>query len=212
MKLSELQNALELQKRAYSLLLWLAKQGSACSGLLDAEALSTPALCERWFNQNLNYLPREIRVDPGEIERFARMLSSFFNTSFHFEKTELGPRLVRGQKYTDIRHKRHVRRRAEERACELVRLALRALVLEERLTCPEEVIDEILHDSSLAAALHLYAYGCELVRRTEFATQGRPVHHLWLELDEVERKTLTAETIWKGRAKLVNALKRQTHP
>jgi hypothetical protein len=49
--------------------------------------------------------------------------------------------------------------------------------------------------------LSLWAYGRELIRRTQFTSQGTAV--LWLALDEKVRTRLSAESIWKARERLV---------
>jgi hypothetical protein len=117
MDLHRLETAIDLHKRAYALLLWLGKNCADRESLLDEEALSAPSLCEQWLRRELSVLPREFRPAADEFPSFARMLTSFFNTSFHIDHTHGSRRrLVRGQGYSDARHRRHSGRRANERA------------------------------------------------------------------------------------------------
>jgi len=211
MNLHELEAAIDLQKRAYALLLWLGKNGPTRPSLLDEESLSAPSFCEHWLRGSLSVLPSELRPAADELQSFARVLTSFFNTSFHIDHHHGGGRrLVRGQGYSDARHRRHAGRRANERAHELVSLALEALAREENVGTSPQMLEDVTKDASVGAALNLWAYGCELVRRTKFASQGPAVHDLWLQMDEMKRKRLTAESIWKARAQVLAALKRHS--
>lgn len=206
MKIEELEKALHLQKSAYALLLWFAKEAS---DLLVEEALTNAAACVPWLNRHLNQIPSDSRPKPDDVYAFALMLTSFFNTSFHLERTGVKVRLVRGRKFKDGRNRKYAQGRAELAATELTRIALKALVDEESILSPDSLVNAVLGDETLQAAVSLWSYGCELVRRSQFASQGPAVHHLWLELDEQKRRRLNAETIWKARSRLIDALRKK---
>lgn len=206
MNIEELEKAVDLQKRSYSLLLWLAKEAA---GLLMEEALTSTKGCVPWVKRHLNQIPSDSRPKPGDVDAFALMLTSFFNTSFHLERTGVKVQLVRGRKFKDGRNRKYAQGRAELAAAELTRIAVKALADEVAIPSPDNLVNEILADETLNEFVSLWSYGCELVRRSQFASQGPAVHHLWLELDEQKRKRLNAEAIWKARSSLIEALRKK---
>lgn len=206
MNIEELESALDLQKRAYGLLLWTGRE-AAC--LLDGESLGSAARCVDWLKRHLNEFPIDFRPAADEFDGFAKMLTSFFTTSFHLEGTGSYVRLLRGRKFKDGRNKKYAQGRAAEAAEELTRVAISSLAEEEGVRLEGEIISYILKDDALTEQVSLWAYGCELVRRSQFASQGPAVHHLWLELDEKKRRGLNAEAIWKARSALIEALRKK---
>jgi hypothetical protein len=206
MNIEDIATALDLQKRAYALLLWTARKAAR---LLEADSLAANVSCERWLARHWNVFDTEVRPPLGELKPLALMLTSFFNTSFHLEGEGERRKLVRGRKFKDKRNKKYALGRAGADAVELSRLTLESLAQEEGIPAPGAAIEAVLHDETLAEDLSLWSYGCELVRRTHFASQGPAVHHLWLEVDENKRKNLSAELIWKSREQLVEGLKKK---
>jgi len=79
------------------------------------------------------------------------------------------------------------------------------LAEEQSLELPPNILEKVM-ESGLAADLALWAYGRELIRRTQFASQGGAVHRLWLALDEKARKRLSAEAILSARERLLQWL------
>lgn len=209
MNIVELENVLDLQKRAYSLLLWTGKEAS---NLLDQQSLSSSSRCVHWLKHHLNEFPIDLRPAPAELDQFAMMFTSFFNTSFRLEGTGRSARLVRGRKFKDGRNRKYAQGRAAEAAGDLSRTAVASLAETEGIVVRDQFVSKILKDESLADSVGLWSYACELVRRSQFASQGPAVHHLWLELDQEKRKRLNAEEIWKARSILIQALKRKASP
>ena len=206
MNITELESALDLQKRAYALLVWTGKEARR---LLDDESLGSSAKCADWLKSHLHEFPVELRPAADEFDGFAKMLTSFFNTSFHLEGAGRNVRLVRGRKFKDGRNKKYAQGRAAAAAEELTRVAIGSLAKDEGMLLEEAVVFNVLNDDALAVQVSLWAYGCELVRRSTFASQGPAVHHLWLELDEKKRRRLSAEAIWEARSFLIEALKKE---
>jgi hypothetical protein len=207
MNMEELEKALDLQKRAYALLLWIGKHAQQ---LLDQQALSSSTLCIDCLKRHGDEFPTELRPGSSELDGFAKMLTSFFDTSFHLEGGDgSDARLVRGRKFKDGRNRKYAQGRAEQAAAELSRIAVASLAQDEAIAIEDEAVSAILKDDAVASMVSLWAYGCELVRRSQFSSQGPAVHRLWLELDENKRKRLNAEQIWKARSILVEALRRK---
>jgi hypothetical protein len=84
----------------------------------------------------------------------------------------------------------------------LKRIAVTTLAADCDVSLAPESREQVLADPEIAHDLTLWTYGCELVRRAEFAPQGSPVHRLWLELDEKTRKHFSSESIWQARERL----------
>lgn len=211
MELNEIEIAVTLHKKAYGLLLWLKQQARHQPDLLvpdQVEELESGEECVEWVARHRSQFPSEVRPDRNDVHAFGYILSSFFSTSFRVAETRYGDNArttlkVGAKEFRGRRHKRHSERRDREAADELKRLALVVLAEECRVTATPDVQERAIAAAELAADLTLWTYGCELVRRTQFASQGAAVHRLWLELNEKTRKNLSAESIWQARARLV---------
>lgn len=215
MNMPQIERALKLHKLAYSMLMWLKEQARNSRGLLDAKAvekMSSANSCEEWTVRHLSMIPVQLRPEAGDIAPFSRLFSSFFTTSFRVGQRRwwetVETTLVTGIKtYRDRRHKKHSEQRDEEGATELKRLALVALAEETQLHCDSLMAERALVMDHISQELALWTYVRELVRRTEFASQGPSVHRLWLELDERTRKNLSVQLVWQAREKLLEWLK-----
>jgi hypothetical protein len=215
-ELTELERIVGLQQKAYGLLLWLKEQARRKPTILNPEqmqALSSGDSCVEWVKHQLNDLPHEFGPKPDEFRAFGYLFSSFFTTSFRVGEVRnwdvVETTLIRGaKKLRGRRHKRHSERREREAADELKLMALVALAEEHGLAVTSEVQERALAAADLALDLALWTYGCELVRRARFASQGGAVHRLWLELKAKTRKNLSAESIWRARERLVRWLAR----
>jgi hypothetical protein len=86
---------------------------------------------------------------------------------------------------------------------------LTGLADEQNVTLQPETLEQPFIEPEVFKNLTLWTYGCELVRRCHYASQGAGVHRLWLELDEKVRKNLSAKAIWQARAGLVQWLTNQ---
>ncbi|MEK7779894.1 MAG: hypothetical protein AAB370_00165 [Verrucomicrobiota bacterium] len=211
MKLEEIETAVEVQRKAYQLLLWLKQRARTNPDLFRSEQIepfATGATCEEWVRRCSDSFPTQWRPLAEEVRAFAYVLSSFFKTSFriaevrHWDEVETtlvaGLRGIRGR-----RHKQKLAQRQTQDAQDLRRLSLNLLSEECGQIVTAEDIEHAGADPEFSQQLTRYAYGVELVRRCHYASQGTVVHRLWLELDESVRKNLSASTIWKAREYLV---------
>ncbi len=217
MNATQLETAVELQRKAYGLLLWLKQRARTNPALFrpdEVAALASGETCAEWTGRRLASFPHEFRPADGQLRAFGFVLSSFLNTSFRIAESRqwdtaettlvVGAATFRGR-----RHKQHATRRQQQVAEELCGLALGALADEHGLTVSAEQAEQALAATELSRDLRLWTYGCELVRRAEFASQGAAVHRLWLELEERDRKALSADSIWKARGRLLKWLNDQ---
>src|SRR5262249_40922562 len=109
--------------------------------------------------------------------------------------------------HRDRRHKRHSEWRDEKGTTALKRLALVALAEETQVYCDPLMTERASVVDDIYQQLALWTYIRELVRRTEFASQGPPVYRLWLEIDERTRKNLTVQLVWQARERLLEWFK-----
>lgn len=213
----QLEIAVELQRKAYGLLLWLKQRARTNPALLrpdEVAALASGETCAEWAGCRLASFPHEFRPADGQLLAFGFVLSSFLNTSFRVAESRRWDRaettlVVGSTTFRGRRHKQHAMRRQQQVADELCGLALDALAEEHDLKVSAELVKQALAATEVARDLRLWTYGCELVRRVEFASQGAAVHRLWLELGQRDRKALSADSIWKARGRLLNWLKDQ---
>jgi len=207
----QIERTLKLHKLAYGLLMWLKDQARNNRSLLDAksvEAMSFATTCEDWVQCHLSMIPVHLRPETNDLRAFGRLFSSFFTTSFRVGQIRwwetIETTLVTGAKeFRNARHRKHSAGRDEEAANELKRLALIALADEEGLACAPLLSKRAVETKSIDQDLSLWTYVVELIRRSEFASQGTAVHRLWLALSERTRNNLSVELVWKARMNLV---------
>ena len=217
----ELRQILNLQNRAFQLLMWIGRQARQRPELLSSEsveALKHADTCEDWLTQHDAGLPYHLRVAQGERRAFAYLLSSFFNTSFHVEQASIWngwiregsrPMLRPGLASSGGKGKAHRRRHSQKQlevAGELQRLALASLAEENGHNLSREQSQRLASEPELAADLNVWSYAYELHRRSQFASQGAAVHRLWKAIEAEERTKLDADQIWQARERLAAAI------
>lgn len=220
MEKHELEKVLELQARAYELLMWINAQAASEPALLSEEsvqALKYAASCRAWIEHRGGSFPQHLRVEAGDMDAFAHLLSAFLSTSFRVEEashssrrpgsygwgTETRRRLVAGA--TPARS-RASRAKIEESARNLQLIALEELAIENDLDLPHASLQVLVEREDLQIARALWSYGHELVRRSKFASQGASVHAMWRALDEKSRRKLDVDEFWSARQVLVTVL------
>ena len=211
MNKQELEKVLELHRRAYAALLWIGRQAQQHPQSVSAEVteeLRKAADCERWTKRHRCDLPANVQPAEADVSAFARLLTSFFQTSFHMEQTSgedwQGVELVRGVRDTSLKRKAKKRERKTVKDLEII--AIKALLEDVRIELPHEAIIELIDDRAVASDLALWSYACELQRRCHFASQGPAVHRMWLDMSQDQRKKLTADVIWHARERLIEVL------
>jgi len=227
---AQLNRVLDLQNKAYGLLLWIDDQARHQPDLLsekNIEAWRSVASCEDWIRRMIGIFPRDLRPEETDLVAFSHLMSSFFNTSFHVEeknestwyrdpdnyKVSHRKKLVAGSSAlankTPAERKR-IRQKGVESAHNLQLIALEELAIENDFDLSREQLETLAHKSEISDALNLYSYAHELVRRSEFASQGAAVHALWNTMDKKTRQKLSTEVIWQARETLLAAMRRET--
>lgn len=221
----ELNRVLDLQNKAYGLLLWIDDQARHQPDLLsekNVEAWRSVASCEDWVRRMIGTVPRDLRPEESDIPAFAHLMSSFFNTSFRVEEkttsnwrnsydsyiVERRKRLLPGISTT--RKTKAQKEKTLESARHLQLIALEELAIENDFDLSREQLETLAHQSQIQNALNLFSYAHELMRRSQFASQGAAVHALWNTMDKKTRQKLNTEVIWQAREKLLEEVRSVT--
>lgn len=220
----ELVRVLDLQRKAYNLLLWIDEQARHQADLLSDENVAAwkyADSCQSWVRQMSGIFPRDFRTEENDISAFSHLMPSFFNTSFHVEEKTVSKyshsydsyiadkrvRLVAGVSST--RKTKAQKEKTLESARHLQFIALEELAIENDCDLSREQLENLTRKIETSDALNIYSYAHELMRRSQFASQGAAVHSLWQSMDKKTRQKLNAETIWQARETLVAALNRR---
>ncbi|MBN8248264.1 MAG: hypothetical protein J0L84_12575 [Verrucomicrobia bacterium] len=187
MNSEQLERAIRLWKQAFAIRRWLPGPLAACEEVAAVEA---------WLEHQGGLLSAELRPAREDVVALARMLTSFAATSFNTRAYRL--RVPKGAQ--------RAKAKARSSAAVLKAYALEALACEHGLVPAAEAqrrLDLGLHPPELT----LMTYARELIRRTEYASQGLSVYWLWLELDEHSRKGLTVAAVQQAEQRLLEWLK-----
>ena len=224
MNKSDIERILRLQNSAYELLLWVNKRAENEQEILSDHNLEKwrfGETCEGWIRAVYGMIPTTLRPAEEDIPAFARLFSSFFQTSFRLVesaptrvyddwgeeswgssgKRKLMPGAPSGKKSAKGKAK------VGESARELRLIALEELAIKNDLLLGRPDLEVLESDSKLHDALTLWTYIHELNRRANFASQGEAVRSLWQEMDKKEREKIDADKVMKAHDKLLAALK-----
>lgn len=225
MEKSDIERILHLQNAAYEFLLWLNKRAENEQAILSDQNLEKwryAESCEAWVREMHGMIPQSLRPSLEDISAFARLFSSFFQTSFHLVESAPTPAYdyygeqsgyVAGSKRKLMAGaptgKKSAKGKAKigESAHELRLIALEELALENDLLVSRTELEAVTSKEELSDALTLWTYFHELNRRAQFASQGEAVRSLWLAMDKKAREKINADKVIKARDILVNALK-----
>jgi hypothetical protein len=181
-----LERAIRLWKQAFVIRRRLPKSLAACEDVRTIDA---------WLRHEQDLLPVPLRPAAADREALVRMLTSFAATSFNQRAFTLRAPF-KGKK---------ARAKAATSAVLLQIYALEALAAEQGLEV-SSAVRESLAAGNVPKELTLLTYAHELVRRTEYASQGASVYWLWLELDEKTRNGLTVESVQQAEQRLLDWL------
>jgi hypothetical protein len=182
---------LGLHEKSYALLRWV--KASLRTGRLSFSvahgASDSSAAAREWIGRHLANIPDDARPEPADVPMFARLFVSFLTTSFKLNPNSVklmspcgcycsfcsylqaGPNL-------DPRtpSKKHIGTAFELKKIYVSRLA------SELATRPLEWVTEaVLASRDLHEQIAMATWGAEMLRRSEFASQGEAVLALWRE-------------------------------
>ena len=221
---SDIERILRLQNSAYEFLLWLNKRAESDGEILSDHNLESWRFgesCEGWVRDRYGMIPQTLRPAQDDIPAFARLFSSFFQTSFRLVeaaparvyggwgeeswgssgKRKLMPGAPGGKKSAKGKIK------VEESARELRIISLEELARKNDLQLSRAALERLEKDETLHDALILWTYFHELNRRANFSSQGDAVRSMWQAMDKNEREKMNADKIIKARDSIVATLK-----
>ncbi len=155
-------------------------------------ACEDTAAIESWLLRESHFLPEVSGLTEADRRSLALMLVSFAATSFNERAFQMRAPSA-GKK---------ARAKASASATTLRTFALEALAAEEGLELTATIREQIA-TGWFPEDLTLVAYANELIRRTEYASQGPAVYLLWLELRETTRDQLSVESVQDAERRLI---------
>jgi hypothetical protein len=215
----EIATALELHGRAYEALLWLSNISFARPQMLTSETvtlLQKAGRCVEWVSARAHDFPERVRPSRDDVQAFARLFASFFQTSFRIERCfhdrEPYFRIVRNRDEAAGRDRLSSRKvprgLVRKRKDEAAHLKYRAMtyLADENTPGFWDCARELIAEATLRRDLVLWTWACELVHRSRGEPHGPAVHLLWRQIDDNVRKQMSIARIWQARDRLTNAL------
>ena len=219
---SQMDRIVALQQRSFELLQWINREVKNGTLKLDTmhKPMSMSAAAEKWLRDRFHGLPEDVRPPADDIPAFAHLFASYLTTSY----TVSGPRLMSDcgcdcPLCTYLISAPHLRprdpcKKARREAVKLKRILLRQLAEESSVNLTAEQAEALLTErGEIANAISWATYGQELIRRSQFASQGEGVLVLWREISRdkqgrVQKNfNLKAERFIKAEQMVVGAIK-----
>jgi hypothetical protein len=212
---------LDLHEKSYALLRWVKaalKEGRLSFSVVH-DATDSETAAREWIQRHLPNIPADMRPDQADIPAFARLFVSFLKTSFQLNPNatrvvspcgcwcsfctylQAGPNL----------DPKTPSKKDMGMARELKRIYVTRLASEAAPGLPPETIETILGRRDLRERVAMATWGAEMLRRSEFASQGEAVLALWREFAwengrPKRRYKLTARTICEAERHIRDAL------
>ena len=218
----ELERVLRLQQQSYALLKWLNQhlETDSVSFNVVHRAVSGPDAAEDWLKRNGAQIPPGLLPPEEERREFAHLLSSYLLTSFSLPAER--QRVVDSNcrcfcdycTYIGSFHRLVARQptaRDRQNAHGLKRLFLEKLTADLGYPLEEPLKKAVFADRHVSLELSCATYADQLIRRTEYASQGCAVLVLWRDVawkDNKPRKKfeLTATRILEAEQTLRGAI------
>jgi len=189
----ELELVIGLQEKSYGLLKWVGE--SLKAGTIDFsyvhEAMSASEATAEWVSRHLGNMPVEIRPGEEDVEKFSHLFASYLTTSFELiEKpgvqlaSSCGCYCLMCSYLVRANHLKvkKISKRAKKDAPELKAVYLRSLATDQGVALSPDGVSTLIGDPDLAEDIALATYANELIRRSQFASQGEGILVLWREI------------------------------
>ena len=221
----EIRQVVHLQQKSYALLKWVneaLRLGTISFGVIH-EATTLSEAAADWLRRHAASLPVTLRPEPQEIDSFAHLFVSYLTTSYYLREepgTERLPsrrgcycRFCSYLSSADYLLVRTPEKKAITRSREMKELYLAGLARELEIALPPAERESLLSHPPFADAVTYAAYGTELIRRSQFASQGEGILVLWREMAWQKGRLkkgfiLSAERILASEDALVAYLRR----
>jgi hypothetical protein len=221
----QIHEVLELHQRSFALLRWVRaslKNGQVSFSVVH-KATDSAAAANEWIGRHLGNLPADARPRAEQIPMFSRLFVSFLTTSYR-----LNPRAVRLVSECGCRcsycaylqagpnlEPRVPSKKDTKTAVELKRIYLSGIAAELCISDAREAVGTLLDTKELSEGIAMATWGAELLRRSEFTSQGEAVLALWREFSRTDgsprrRFEISASQIMEAERKIVAAMKSVT--
>lgn len=188
----ELDRMIELHEKSYHLLTWINQslKTNSLSFHHIHHAMSVSEAAEEWIRRHLNNIPLDTRPKEVDIPPFARLFASYLTTSFELREKP-GKRLYTPGCHcpmcgylaaADHLRTKKITPKAKQEARHLKRVYLQTLATASELPLLEKELDMLLDNPHIVEELSLATYINELIRRSQFASQGEGILVLWREI------------------------------
>jgi hypothetical protein len=220
----EVRRVVDLQQKSYELLKWVndALRTGTLSFSAIHEATTLAEAAADWLRRQRANLPPSLRPAESDLEPFAHLFVSYLTTSYQMKENP-GTVLRSAHhgcfcyfcSYLAAANHLTVRtpdKKASARARELKDLYLSALAQELAIPLSPTEREALITHPTLAEAVTYATYGKELIRRSQFASQGEGILVLWREIawekGRLKKKfSLSADRILASEAALVAHLR-----
>jgi hypothetical protein len=188
----QLTEILELHEKSFGLLRWInsALKQNALSFSTMHETTDTARAAAEWIARHLSNIPHDVRPSENQMNKFANLFVSFLQTSFKLTQggTASGWGLFgcfcsccRMIRYTPYLELRNPSKKDFRDARDLKVIYLKRLAEEQKFERTTELVETILANATMRENVSLATWATELIRRSEFASQGESVLALWRE-------------------------------
>lgn len=194
----QLRTVLALHEKSFALLRWVRsslRTGRLSFAVVHDNTDSATAAGE-WIRRHLRNLPADARPPDEQLEVFSRLFVSFLTTSYKLNPNSVRLTTACGCYCSYCAYlqaspqldPRNPSKRDFQTAHELKQIYLGKLASELQVTSPTEAVQQALSSKELAEPVALATWGAELIRRSEFASQGEAVLALWRQFAWKEDK------------------------
>jgi hypothetical protein len=187
----QLREVVELHEKSFALLRWVrsALRSGSVSFAVVHETTDSAEAANEWIRRHLGNIPLDARPADDKLPMFSRLFVSFLATSFR-----LNPKAVRVVSECGCRcfccsylqagpnlETRAPSKKDFRTAVDLKRIYLGKLVAEAGIPDAKGAVEILLATPAIAEAISAATWGAELLRRSEFTSQGEAVLALWRE-------------------------------
>lgn len=189
----EISRALDLHRKSYNLLKWLATAINRGFIQFDHahEYMDQNEAATEWIKRHLLNLPPNCRPDSNDIDMFARFFATYLTTSFDLA-------VLPGKRLTTVcgcycsfcayavsapsLKTKKLSQKDKERARKLKVFRLKQLASENNASLNEKAIDKLIDSPETAIDVSLITYADQLLERTNGRSNGPAVLVLWREI------------------------------
>ena len=187
----EVSRAVDLQRRSYQLLRWVAS--AIDKGFISFNAAhsytTVSSAAEAWIQEHHHNLPENARPPQGDLKDFSGLFVTYLENSFDLAR-DPGKRLYTPSGHcfcpmcswlADAPHlkAKSPTARDKNRAQKMMIDVINCIALENSVRISEKTIGTILNDPNLREELALCAYGADLFRRMRGFASGAAALVLW---------------------------------